>query len=64
MQTKLCTKCGKEKPLNEDNFYPARPTATHKKGGWQSHCKECWRTINRLNKSRMRTDVRNQGTEN
>jgi hypothetical protein len=35
METKICGKCKREKPLSE--FYP------HKRDGHQSHCKECKR---------------------
>lgn len=52
---KLCHKCNIEKPLTEEFFYRARPTATHKKeGNWQSHCKACWKVINKLNKLRVK----------
>lgn len=50
---KKCPSCGEEKPLNEDNFYPARPRVGHKKQGWQSYCKDCWPQINKRNKINM-----------
>lgn len=49
-ETKMCGRCKEEKALSEANFYPARPTATHPKGGWQSHCKVCWKVINKANR--------------
>lgn len=51
---KLCPRCGEEKELTEDNFYPARPRKNHKKPGWQSYCRLCWRDINKSNKNRIR----------
>lgn len=54
---KVCPKCGKEKTLTEDNFYLARPRMGHKKAGWQSYCKACWKQINLNNKLRIKLGV-------
>jgi len=62
---KICTKCNIRKPLTEEFFYRARPTATHKKeGSWQSHCKDCWKEINKANKFRIREHVSDQTSAN
>lgn len=53
---KLCTKCGLIKQLTEVNWYKARPTASHPKGGWQSHCRECWKIVNSSNKQRRKSN--------
>lgn len=53
METKVCTKCGEAKLLTEANFYPARPRAGHKKQGWQSYCKSCWKIVNKDNKLKL-----------
>lgn len=55
IEVKTCSKCLVPKPLTEEFFYRARPTATHKKGGWQSHCRTCWKGINKLNKCRIKS---------
>ena len=39
MQTKVCTKCGEEKPATTEYFYRSKDCA----GGLKSHCKECGR---------------------
>lgn len=49
---KTCSRCGQAKTLTTDNFYILRPTTTHPNGGWQAHCKDCWREVNRANKKR------------
>lgn len=40
METKVCTKCGKELPANNEYFYKK---SSMKDGLW-SECKECWKT--------------------
>jgi Zn-finger nucleic acid-binding protein len=47
---KTCTRCGSVWPLTGEYWYVARPRGNHKSQGWQSHCRECWKDINRLNK--------------
>lgn len=54
---KVCTRCDKSRPLTDQYWYRARPTATHKKGGWQSYCKVCWKVINKLNKDKLRANA-------
>lgn len=49
---KKCGRCGNQKPLTVENFYVLRPSASHPKGGWQAHCKSCWKDINKANKRR------------
>jgi len=51
-KVKTCTKCNAEKTLDESNFYVLRPSASHPNGGWQAHCRECWKQINSNNKRR------------
>jgi len=51
---KLCNRCGKLKPLTPEFWYVQRARDGHPTPGWQSHCRECWREINRLNKQRIR----------
>lgn len=53
-QLKKCNKCNRQKPLTQDYWYRISPRKGHKNAGWQSHCKECWKTINRLNKERRK----------
>ena len=52
---KLCPRCGQEKELNEDNFYPARPRKNHKKAGWQSFCRLCWKSVNAEQRERRKS---------
>lgn len=51
---KRCPRCEEDKEINEDNWYPARPRKNHKKPGWQSYCRLCWREINKGNKLRIK----------
>lgn len=51
---KQCTKCWEFKPLTEEYWYKARPREGHKKEGWQSYCRDCWKEINRANKKRIK----------
>lgn len=44
---KVCKLCGDPKPLTDEHWYRARPTASHPSGGWQSYCKACWKIINK-----------------
>lgn len=53
-KTKLCQKCGESKPLTTEFWYVQRSRAGHNKPGWQSHCRECWKQINRVNKTKRR----------
>lgn len=52
--SKKCNKCDIVKPLTEEYWYKISPRKGHKNAGWQSHCRECWKTINRLNKERRK----------
>lgn len=51
---KRCNKCGEHKPLTEEFWYVHHARKGHPKDSWQSHCRECWKLINRLNKLRIR----------
>lgn len=55
---RICPKCGEEKELSEEYFYLARPRVGHKKQGWQSYCRECWKIINRDNKLKLKVGNR------
>lgn len=50
MTTKTCTKCGREKPL--DNFY----RSSRIKSGRQAECKECGLARKRLGRERQQAD--------
>lgn len=54
MILRLCTRCNEKKEESEEYFYIARPSGPHKKSGWQSYCKECWKEINAANKLRRK----------
>lgn len=49
METRVCSKCGKRKPVNE--FYKN----STKKGGYQTQCKQCYREY--FSRKSLRTDI-------
>jgi hypothetical protein len=53
-EEKRCSRCSMVYPLTIEYFYVARPHGKHKSSGWQSHCKNCWKSINKENKLRMK----------
>lgn len=57
VQNKDCGKCGHSFPLLDDFWYRARPTVTHPRGGWQSNCKDCWKSVNKANKEKRRLSI-------
>lgn len=54
LSNRLCKRCNVEKPLNAEFWYVQRARDSHPTPGWQSHCRECWREINRTNKQKRR----------
>jgi hypothetical protein len=48
MQTKKCTKCGRELPITE--FYANKTS----KGGYHSYCKECFNRISNENRKKRK----------
>jgi len=50
---KRCNKCAVLKPATPEFFYVQRARDGHKEG-WESHCRECWKEINKANKKRIR----------
>lgn len=55
METKVCSKCGRELPRSEFNKHP------HTKDGLQSHCKECAKET--MRKSRESKKSQSGGAE-
>jgi hypothetical protein len=49
-----CNRCNLEKPLTEEFFYALKARKKHPTDTWQSHCKECWREINKENKKKIK----------
>lgn len=58
MLKRTCAKCTEDKELTEDNFYKTKPTPTHPKAGWHSYCRICWKLVNKLNKDRIKADIK------
>lgn len=54
LEVRVCKRCGQEKQLTAEFWYVQRARDGHPKGGWQSHCRECWRQINKHNKQKRK----------
>jgi hypothetical protein len=54
---KHCPRCGLDKELSEDNFYPARARKNHPKAGWQSFCRICWKIVNAEQRLKKKGDI-------
>lgn len=52
METKVCTRCGQEKPLNE--FIKN----SRVKSGYAGHCKECQKVANSISRNKTKGEIK------